>query len=387
MLVLNGSIFKKAVCAVLAAILIAGCFYTGTEASAANKSFEQDGFTFTIIDSENLLVSLKKAPEEAGDGYYIPARIRHRKKTYTITEIGNAAYAFTDIEDAAIPGTVTRIGDSAFAGCSALKHVYIPAGLESIGNGVFSYCDGLTDIEIDPENKAFIFSKGILYSADMKKLLWGSGSVKASCEVADGTVEICSYAFEGNKVITKVKLPTSLHKIGSGAFMDCPVLKSVTISKNVKTIEGNPFMYCPALESISVAKGNKSYSADKSGLLLNAKKTSLVSASAARGDIELPETVKKIVKGAAVGNTGITSVTINSKVKTIEEFAFADCSSLAKVIFKSRKTALPEEGGVFKNTYYYLDVTVPYPSGSGVQGDFEDLIRSNSPNGVIVIWK
>ncbi len=395
MYVLKGKFFHKAGCAVLIAAMIfcgfAGCFCCPDNVVyAADRTFESDGYIFTITDTENLLVEIKKAPEETENGYVIPSTVTHRKKTYTVTGIGDAAYAFTDTEEAVIPGTVTTIGDSAFTGCSKLKSVFIPAGLVSVGTGAFSYCNELTAVGIDPENKTFSFTSGMLFADagnDSRDLVWASPAVKAVCKVPEGTVAILPYAFEGNAVITQVKLPSTLTSIGSGAFMDCALLTGITIPKSVKNIGDNPFMYCPALEGIKVAKGSKSYASTDSGLLLNAKKTVLISASAARGDVVLPESIKKISKGAAAGNTGIISVTAGKKVKTIEAFAFADCSSLSKFVFTSRKAVIADDAEVFKNTYYYLDITVPYPSRTGAEGSFEDMIRRNSPNGVIIIWR
>ena len=390
--ILKGKVFRRIGCAVLIAVMIFSCCpgLSGISVSAADKSFDRDGYVYTITDTEKLTVEIKKAPEEAENGYVIPSTVTHRKKNYTVTGIANAAYAFTGIEEAVIPETVTSIGNSAFAGCSGLRSVFIPAGLESVGTGAFSYCNELTAIEIDPENRVFSFTAGMLFCStgnESRELVWGSPAVKAVCKVPEGTVKILPYAFEGNNVITDVKLPSTLTGIGSGAFMDCALLKNITVPKSVKNIGDNPFMYCPSLETVKVAKGNRSYTSTDTGLLLNAKKTVLISASAAKGDVILPESIKRISKAAAAGNTGIVSVSIGKKVKTVEAFAFADCSSLSKVIFAGRKTVLADDGDVFKNSYYYLDVTVPYPSGTGTTGSFEDMIRRNSPNGVIIIWR
>ena len=45
-----------------------------------------------------------------------------------------------------IPNTVTRIGNSAFQGCSGLTSITIPITVTSIGNWAFSECSGLTEI-------------------------------------------------------------------------------------------------------------------------------------------------------------------------------------------------------------------------------------------------
>src|SRR5271169_3500925 len=55
-----------------------------------------------------------------------------------------------------IPGTtnglpVTGIGDNAFAYCSGLTNVSIPAGVTSIGNNAFAVCSSLASVSI-PNN-------------------------------------------------------------------------------------------------------------------------------------------------------------------------------------------------------------------------------------------
>ncbi len=47
-----------------------------------------------------------------------------------------------------IPAGVTRIGNSAFNGCSSLASIEIPTSVTSIGNSAFSGCSSLTSIEI-----------------------------------------------------------------------------------------------------------------------------------------------------------------------------------------------------------------------------------------------
>ena len=43
-----------------------------------------------------------------------------------------------------MPGSVTSIGDKAFADCTSLTSVTIPGSVISIGDGAFEYCTSLT---------------------------------------------------------------------------------------------------------------------------------------------------------------------------------------------------------------------------------------------------
>ena len=55
-----------------------------------------------------------------------------------------------------IPVSVTRIGDSAFYGCTGLTSITIPEGVTSIGGHAFNVCTGLTSVEFENLNGWFV---------------------------------------------------------------------------------------------------------------------------------------------------------------------------------------------------------------------------------------
>lgn len=58
----------------------------------------------------------------------IPATVEIDGKTYTVTEIASNAFKDNkELTEVTIPGTVTKIGDGAFAGCEALRAIYMLA--------------------------------------------------------------------------------------------------------------------------------------------------------------------------------------------------------------------------------------------------------------------
>lgn len=63
-----------------------------------------------------------------------------------------------------------------------------------------------------------------------------------------------SDAFKGNKMITKIHIPSTVRKIKQTAFYDCVNLKTVTIdvdeSESFPEIQHSAFMGCPLLKSI-----------------------------------------------------------------------------------------------------------------------------------------
>ena len=366
----------------------AGAARTKAEAAEKGKSFISDGFVYEITDTEKQLVTVVGTEDDKLPGgkadIVIPALVTCKDKEYSVRRIGEAAFAYCDLTKVTVSEGIEEIGDSAFAGCAKLVKAELPSSLNSVGNAVFSYCAALEDISVDSENKSFVFSKGMLYSADGKNLYWVSGKAGSSLKVPAGTVKIMPYAFEGNKKVKKVVMQEGLTTIGKGAFFDCSSLTKAQIPSSVSKIDGNPFMYCSSLTKIKVSSKNSSYSSTKAGLLLNAKKTSLISASAAKGELVIPSKVKKIGTGAAAGNTRITSVVFDAKLENIASYAFADCNELAKVTFANRKAKLETDGQIFKNTRFFMEVSIPYSEKAGSSGSIEEMVRNNSGKGVII---
>ena len=91
-----------------------------------------------------------------------------------------------------IPGTVTAIGDDAFAYCSGLTRVTIPISVTTIGHDAFRYCKGLSSVTI----------------------------------------------------------PNSVTSIGDMAFLECSGLKSVTIHGSVTSIGDWAFRGCSGLTDV-----------------------------------------------------------------------------------------------------------------------------------------
>lgn len=81
---------------------------------------------YDVLD-DNTVAAHFLEPDEEGK-VEIPETVEIDGKTYTVTEI--AANAFKDnkeLKEVTIPGTVTKIGDGAFAGCENLRAIYVYA--------------------------------------------------------------------------------------------------------------------------------------------------------------------------------------------------------------------------------------------------------------------
>lgn len=130
-----------------------------------------------------------------------------------------------------------------------------------------------------------------------------------------GVKEIQSYAFANLTGLEEVVLPSTLTKIGVGAFYGCTSLKKINL-ENVQFINQQAFYNC-ALESVTfnkvVAIGNYTFA--------NNKLTKLV----------LPSTAQSLGTAAFYNNTDMASITIGASKIKISSYVFAGCTSLISI--------------------------------------------------------
>ena len=119
---------------------------------------------------------------EGGDYYYYDD---DRGYTYTSNDkIGYYAFAYcSGLTSLNLPAGITTIGFNAFYGCSGLTSLTLPADITSIDYGTFYGCSGLTSINL-PSSVTKIGSWAF---TDCNGL--------TSLNLPDGITEIGSYAF------------------------------------------------------------------------------------------------------------------------------------------------------------------------------------------------
>lgn len=126
--------------------------------------------------------------------------------TCAVTGIGEITDSYITIPLQSPEGdVVTSIDEKAFFGNQHIKAIDIPSTVSDIGDMAFSNCPALIYISVSDDNRSFRDEGGILYNADMSKI-------------------IAYPASSGSSTIT---LPASLRTIASMAFFGCNTLKTI----------------------------------------------------------------------------------------------------------------------------------------------------------------
>lgn len=119
-----------------------------------------------------------------------------------------------------IPGSVTEIGEDAFAENEEIEEVYIGRGVQIINSAAFNECSNLRKVVLPV-----------------------------------GLVEIRDWAFS-DTAIREISIPSGVRVIGEGAFSGTE-LKNVSIPGSVEKLERQAFEYCYYLRDVILENGLK----------------------------------------------------------------------------------------------------------------------------------
>ena len=126
--------------------------FAPTSESTVEMTGIKDKFRTEITIPSTIQIYGKEYKVTFNGDAFTESNVKNVKLTEGFTEIPEGAFSYcrglTSIE---IPSSVTTIGDWTFYECSGLTSIEISSSVISIGKSAFSFCSGLTSIEI-PSN-------------------------------------------------------------------------------------------------------------------------------------------------------------------------------------------------------------------------------------------
>ncbi len=157
----------------------------------------------------------------------------------SISTIGQMSfYGCNQLKNISFPSNITSIGYYAFCYCHSLPATMnIGSGIQTINQGAFGNCNGITAFVVSNNNPNYSSVDGILY------------------DKYQSTVLQCPCGKTGT-----VQLPSSLTVIGNSSFRECThITGEITIPDNVYRIDDYAFMSCSGLTGDLILPENITY--------------------------------------------------------------------------------------------------------------------------------
>ena len=162
-----------------------------------------------------------------------------------VTSIGDGVFSERPLTRVVIPYGLTSIGDSAFFNCEFLSSLVMPNSVTRIKDNAFGCCSSLTNIVI-PDSVTSIERDVFSYCTSLSSI-----AVDEDNEVYDSR-NGCNAIIETktNKLVCGCKntvIPNDVTSIGEGAFCGCRSLRSIVIPKSVTSMGKAVFSDCGSL--------------------------------------------------------------------------------------------------------------------------------------------
>lgn len=257
---------------------------------------------------------------------------------YTVTTIGDNAFSLChNIKSVLIPNTITKIGKKAFYECSNLEQISHFYSFTSVGEGAL---DNTLWLSYQPDGCVYFGNHLYKYKGEMP--------ANSSIIVTDGTLSICSFAFELCDNLINVTLPNSLKLIDKYAFSGCESLASITIPNSVDSIAIMAFIGCKSLINVEL---NSS---------LKLLKSNVFSYCTALSSIDLTY-ITNIEFGAFTGCSSLKSVVFGDSLSVIDKYAFMNCENLNRLIFPASLDSIGQSAFHGCSGIEYMEVQATTP--------------------------
>ena len=160
---------------------------------------------------------------------------------------------------------VTSIDEFAGVNLEYITKITIGKNVKEIDDWAFGNSRNISFFDIDDENPYFCDVDGVIYTKDMKTLLFypparaiekskndnGEEVKSISYEIPVGVEIIRSKAFYKCYELTEITLPSTLKSIEEMAFFRCSI-KSLDLPENLIFIGKDAFSYCTAIEEVTI---------------------------------------------------------------------------------------------------------------------------------------
>lgn len=234
--------------------------------------------------------------------------------------IGYNAFAYTGITSISIPEGCTEIESAAFQD-SKIEKISLPGSIVKMGSSAFIYTPWYRNITDND------YQDGVLYLG--KIAMWvHPKSTASSITVAEGTKAIAG-TFAANKSnLVSIQIPSSLKGIGNQAFYSCTKLSDISLPAGLSYIGYQAFYGCNGLSEVTLSANIQDIRAKA---FSNCK-------GLVRVKYDVPNDSGEQIFSAC---QGLEKIIFGPNVRYIPESIASGCTNLTKIEFEGSS---PEQG-------------------------------------------
>lgn len=244
-----------------------------------------------------------------------------------------AFYGCDNLEVVELPGTLTELGEAAFAQCGKLAEVRMPTGVRVIGRNAFADCGSLRSVEL-PETYTGL-TAGLFVGCHSLAHIGTGAAYRQDGEYVIGTeTKRIEMALPTAVVDGRLELPQGAERIGPYALSLCPHATEVAIPDSIVEIDGRSFGGLPLLTEIETGDGS-AFRCERGSLWRGDTIVAhMAGDGAAEVDIDAPDGHLAIGPHAFRGCLAVREVRIRAAGRCaveIGESAFEGCENLETV--------------------------------------------------------
>lgn len=207
------------------------------------------------------------------------------------------------------------IRDKAFSCCYGITKINLPSSMQTVSGLAFQYCTSLS--ELSASGSYLKTENGILYSADMTRLVYYPAAKTGDANVKDGVTKIADFA-----------------------FVSCADTPRVTLPATVSAISTYAFCYAVTVERIDVASENKTYKSIDGVVYSLDGKTLYLVPNAYSGSLTVAPGTETIAEAALFNCSDITYIGLPDGLLKISDYSFFGAHSLYSLLLPDTVTTV-----------------------------------------------
>ncbi len=147
---------------------------------------------------------------------------------------------------------VTKIADFSATNLEYVTEFIIGKNVKEIGTWALENNQHIAEYIVDENNEYFCSVDGVIYTKDMKTIIFFPPAKDGDYKVADGVETIRTKAFYKCSKIASITLPDTVKEIQEKAFFRCEAMATINLPNTLTFIGKDAFTYCYGLTEINI---------------------------------------------------------------------------------------------------------------------------------------